>query len=247
MQQTELKNLVFERFEHRRLELVKKRNRFQKELDQELHQLREAYGDTAVLSLGELILTLSQPQKPAPLPTEPPAAKKKPQSRRKRRRSDGEPSVTSHLAEHVPAAIKAVSAKMPEFRSKDILDHLVAVAKLKVTPDNVTLYLSQHASDLGLGVEKRVAGDRFPRLTNFFHLQPKMAAVRKTSRVNWTAAISTALKGELEGLKLIQLMARLRKAGIPAAKVKGPVFHGTLSRLVDRGTVTLDNNLYRLA
>lgn len=165
MQQTELKNLVFERFEQRRLELVKKRNRFQQELDQDLHQLRESYGDTAVLSLGELTLTLNQPKK-APTPTEP-APAKKPRSRRKRHRSNGEPSIK--------------------------------------------------------------------------------AAVKKKTRVNWTAAISTALQGEPEGLKLIQLMARLRKAGIPAVKAKGPGFHGVLSRLVDRGTVKLENNLYRLA
>lgn len=255
MQKSELKNLVFERFEERRVEIIKKRNRFQQELDQDVHQLREAYGDASVNGLGDLSLTVGpteqKTERARRQPTE--ITSRRPRSqpkRRRRRRPHGEPTLRSQLEEHFPTAIEAVAATKEEFQARDVHDHLKNVCGLDVSYGNVSLYLGQNAKNLGLSVEKRKVGEPIPRPTNFFRKKVSTRAIRKSGReqhagrVNWAGSITAALKGLRKGLTQSQLKDKLGKQGIPEAKFKGAGFHSALSRLVEAETITLENDVY---
>ena len=252
MQKSELKNLVFERFEERRLEIIKKRNRFQQELDQDLHQLREAYGDAAVNGLGDLSLTVTQPEsaptKERRMPTETPRERSRPK-RKRRQRPAGTPTVRSLLEEHVPVAVAAVAESKEEFQARDIHDHLTNVSKLDISYGNVSLYLGQNAKKLGLSVEKRKVGEPIPLPTNFFR-KGRAKAVKKSrrakspGRVDWEGNIATALKGLRKGLTQPQLKDKLVKAGVPEVKFKGAGFRGALARMVEQGTITLKDDRY---
>lgn len=254
MQKSELKNLVFERFEECRTELIKKRNRFQQELDQDLHQLRQAYGDAAVQGLGDLLLTVIKPEtKPAMncrTPAEPQREQTRTRSKRKwQRRPAGTPSVRSLLAEHVPAVVAAVVESKEEFQSRDIHDHLTNVSKLDISYSNVSLYMGQNAKKLGLTVEKRNEGEPNPRLTNFFRKRHAKAAkskgVKTVGRVDWDGNIISALKGLHKGLALAQFKDKLLKAGVPKEKFKGAGFRRALSRMVEQGTIILKDDRYQ--
>lgn len=255
MQKSELKNLVFERFEERRMEIIKNRNRFQQELDQDAHQLREAYGDAAVNGLGDLSLTVGpteqQTGRARRQPTE--TTSRRPRSqpkRRRRRRSQGEPTLRSQLEEYVPTAVEAVAATKEEFQARDIHDHLKNVSGLDVSYGNVSLYLGQNAKKIGLSVEKRKAGEPIPRPTNFFRkksgtrVTTKSGRAQHVGRVDWAGSITAALKGLREGLTQSQLKDKLVKQGIPEAKFNGAGFRSALSRLVEEGTITLQNDVY---
>lgn len=252
MQKAELKNLVFERFEGRRIEIIKKRNRFQQELDQDLHQLREAYGDAAVSDLGDLSLAVNPPERPSEKARRQSPAETSQRSRAKRkrrRRPQGEPTMRSILKEHVPIAVTAVSASKDEFQARDIYDHLQDVSKLDVSYGNVSLYLAQNAKKLGLVVEKRKVGEPIPRPTNFFRLRRKQAVrgSQTAGRVDWTGSIVAALQGLREGLTQEQLKAKLLQAGVPKAKFQGAAFREALARLVEEGTIKLRDNVYHRA
>lgn len=250
MQKSKLKNLVFERFEKRRMEIVKKRNRFQQEIDQDVHQLREAYGDEVVDDLGDLSLTMTQPKtKPAKghrTPTKPKSKKTRSRSKRKRqRRTDGTPTIQSLLEEHVPTAIATIVASKEEFRARDIYSHLVDVSKIDISFNNVSLYMGRNAKKLGLTVEKRNEGERTARPTNFFRKAAKSKKAKPAGRVDWEGSITVALKGLRKGLTQAQLKDKLVKAGVPEEKFKGAGFHGALTRMVEQKTIKFTDDRYR--
>lgn len=252
MQKTELKNLVFERFEERRMEIIKKRNRFQQELDQDLHQLREAYGDAAVSGLGDLSIAVGPPEQSLQAarrqpPTETPQRSRT--KRKRRRRPQGEPTIRSILEEHVPIAATTVAASKDEFQARDVYDHLKDISKLDVSYGNVSLYLGLNAKKLGLVVEKRKVGEPIPRPTNFFRLRRKQAATESqlAGRVDWTGSIVAALQGLRKGLTREQLKAKLLRTGIPEAKFQGAGLRGALDRLVEEGTIKLRDDVYHRA
>lgn len=107
----ELKNIVFERFEGRRVEIIKKRNRFQQELDQDLHQFREAYGDEAINHLGDFFLVLVPSKKKRQEPTETTSQTQQPlpQSKQPRRRGKSIAAGRVDWIEAITAALKDVN------------------------------------------------------------------------------------------------------------------------------------------
>lgn len=179
MQKSELKKLVFECFEKRRMEIIKKRNRFQQELDEDVHQLREAYGDAAVSGLGDLSLVVGSRKQAAPKGHQEEVAEpsQRFQTKRRRRRQQQGPTKTSLLVEHLPAAIEKVAAGKDEFTSRDVFEQLPALAGVELK--HVSLYLARNAKKLGLVSEKRIdnkmmQGKPVPRPTNFFRQRKKL-------------------------------------------------------------------------
>lgn len=179
-----LKEMLFARFEQRRSEIIENRNKWQRELDEKVHEFGEAFGQEAVASLGNLTLSLhaggrSKPLADSAAPQEGNEVTAVRKTRRRRRSSKKGPTIRSLLAANLPVAIAAVAERQDEFTTKDLHSAVSSMVGDAVSPANTSLYLSQNAKKLGLTAEKRLvskkssAGKSVPGLVNYYRLSSK--------------------------------------------------------------------------
>jgi hypothetical protein len=246
MKKNELRDLVFEQFQLRREALLKKRTRFQEELTQELHQLREAYGREVMNGLGELVLTLGGPSQAQSSDSVSPVRATKGRRRHRRQRVTGKENISGILRECVPAAVTSL-AGLPEFTTGDV-HRILQERGVTVDKSSVSLFLPRHAKELGLTVEKRGVG--LPaRPTNFFRQSGKgkvttarPGKAKPGQRIEWKDIIVSALTGAR--LSFLDLKGKLIQQGIPKEKFNGPAFRDALKRLVKTKKVHFGTDAY---
>ena len=184
MKKSDIKNLLFERFQERIAVLEKKRKenvaKMQKlinereEILKEMQRLREETGVDIVFHLSE---TGKVDAAEGELKLQGAQTKAQPQQKnkgRRRRRKSGQPTIQSILKERLPEIVKVVGSENKEFTTRQVYDILVQKGLPKyVRHAHVSLYLSQNKKQLGIKSEaKKVKMPNVPMpvVTNFFTL-----------------------------------------------------------------------------
>ena len=182
MKKAQLKELLFERFQKRIDEIVKKRKQFQEEIDGMTKDLIHEYGPLAIAALRDMEIHLPGGAKKAAVPAvaepespaaEQPAAEPEKKIRRRRKsRKDGEETITQILERVLPKVLEVVGAGGKEFTSREAFDHLErdGLPDKRLNSGHVSLLLKRLQKQLGLKcVSKKIkVGNSPSKATNFF-------------------------------------------------------------------------------
>ncbi len=179
MKKSQIKQLLFERFETRLNEIVDLKKQLQEHLENETQDFVKEFGDVAKEALAAKGLWAAKPEKPKSA-AEKKTTKAKPEKKTRRHRNKSGVNVSKILREKLPTAVSALGTK-GTFTAREAFDYLVSG---QLVPDavkisHVSLQLGQDKKTLGLKVQKRMAGSPIPKPTNFFSLVKKTRAKKQ--------------------------------------------------------------------
>lgn len=244
MKMSELKGRLFEQFSHQCDQLQKKRvdfqrkvDSFQRELDQDLVRLREAYGLEVLNGLGQFSLQPTTSEASAKTKTVP--GKKK--SRAKHTPAYRENSIAKSLAELLPAVISKLVAAKTSFRALDA--YKLIEGKVNCTLAYFSMFIAQNAERFGLAMEKRKTESSIGKV-NYFRLKGTSAEETRPVRISgerWKEIIKGALKDLPDGLTLSELWEKIRSAEVTSKKAMSR----TTKRMRDKGLLSLEGGRYR--
>lgn len=242
MNKTDLKDLLFEKFQQQCEELVGDRNNFQakvnefqRKLDDRTQKLRDAYGPEILNGLGSFSLVSTA----SVIPSEGVAETKEPQ-KRKPTRTTRPGSMAHEFSLHIPAAIATLTANQGEFRVGQLYE--LIKGNVKCTLQYLTSFLSQNPKMFGLVIEKKKVEGAISAV-NYYRLKKSKTAssperIKPIKAERWAEIFQTALGGEK--LKFGQFWTRV-KALQPMTKY---AFKTALARARDKGKLSLKDGIY---
>lgn len=181
MKKDELKNLLYERFQKRVDDIVKKRDKFQAEINEASKSLIQEYGPIAIAALRDIEISLpgapkKQTESTATTAEKPVAETADPKkiARKRTPRKTGEETITQMLERTMPEVMKALGADDKEFTSRQVFEELVkqGLPDARITRSHVSLVLWRRKKSLGLkSVTRKIkVGNRSTKV-NIFSLR----------------------------------------------------------------------------